>query len=191
MADVPDVWLADEPGFASTDAVRAAYVGQLTARVAARESWLPSLRAPAASGRLVSRVPFEYAVLRVVPRVDRGESMNAGVLLYCQARDFLGARVHLDADRLRALDPAADPAAVEHALRTAAGVCDADPTAGPAGEEDPGRAVPLAHRAAQHGGAAGAGAHRSDRRPRGRPGPPAPGAGAAGDLALRPSADRW
>ena len=44
VADVPDVWLADEPGFASTDAVRAAYVGQLTARVAARESWLPSLR---------------------------------------------------------------------------------------------------------------------------------------------------
>ena len=87
----------------------------------------------------MSRVPFEYAVLRVVPRVDRGESMNAGVLLYCQARDFLGARVHLDADRLRALDPAADPAAVEHALRTAAGVCDADPSAGPAGEEGRGR----------------------------------------------------
>ena len=44
VADVPDAWLADEPGFASTDAVRAAYVGQLTARVAARESWLPGLR---------------------------------------------------------------------------------------------------------------------------------------------------
>jgi hypothetical protein len=44
VADVPEGWLADEPGFASTDAVRAAYVGQLTARVAARESWLPSLR---------------------------------------------------------------------------------------------------------------------------------------------------
>jgi hypothetical protein len=87
----------------------------------------------------VTREPFEYAVLRVVPRVDRGESMNAGVLLYCQARDFLGARVQLDVDRLRALDPAADPDAVEHALRTAAGVCDAEATAGPAGEEDPGR----------------------------------------------------
>ena len=45
VADVPDVWLADEPGFASTEAVRAAYVGQLTARAAARASWLPSLRA--------------------------------------------------------------------------------------------------------------------------------------------------
>ncbi len=87
----------------------------------------------------MSRIRFEYAVLRVVPRVDRGESMNAGVLLYCQLPPFLGARVHLDADRLRALDPTADPGAVEHALRTAAGICDADPDAGPAGEEDPGR----------------------------------------------------
>ena len=87
----------------------------------------------------MSRVPFEYAVLRVVPRVDRGESMNAGVLLYCQTRSFLGARVHLDVDRLRALDPFADPEAVEHALRTAAGVCAADADAGPAGEADPGK----------------------------------------------------
>jgi len=82
---------------------------------------------------------FEYAVLRVVPRVERGEAMNAGVLLYCQARAFLGARVHLDRDRLRALDPQADADAVEHALHTAAGVCDGVDGAGPAGEEDPGR----------------------------------------------------
>ncbi|HTE71595.1 MAG TPA: DUF3037 domain-containing protein [Actinomycetes bacterium] len=82
---------------------------------------------------------FEYAVLRVVPRVERGESMNAGVLLYCQARAFLGARVHLDRDRLRVLDPTADAEAVQHALRTAAGVCDGVDDAGPAGEEDPGR----------------------------------------------------
>ncbi len=87
----------------------------------------------------MSRVPFEYALLRVVPRVDRNEAMNAGVLLYCQSREFLGARVQLDPDRLQALDPTADHAAVEHALRTAAGICDGDPAAGPAGEEDPGR----------------------------------------------------
>jgi hypothetical protein len=87
----------------------------------------------------VSRDGFEYAVLRVVPRVERGEAMNAGVLLYCQARAFLGARVHLDRVRLHALDPAADADAVEHALRTAAGVCDGVAGVGPAGEEDPGR----------------------------------------------------
>ncbi len=88
---------------------------------------------------MTERAPFEYAVLRVVPRVDRGESMNAGVLLYCRSRAFLDARVHLDVARLQALDPTADPVAVEHALRTAAGVCAADADAGPAGEEDPGK----------------------------------------------------
>ena len=46
--------------------------------------------------------PFEYVVLRVVPRVDRGESINAGVVLYCQALDYLGCRVHLDRNRLAA-----------------------------------------------------------------------------------------
>jgi hypothetical protein len=78
---------------------------------------------------------FEYAVLRVVPRVERGESMNAGVLVYCRGLDFLGARVHLDADRLRALDPGADPAAVARVLAAAAAACDAE--AGDAGPDQP------------------------------------------------------
>jgi hypothetical protein len=82
---------------------------------------------------------FEYALLRVVPRVDRGELMNAGVLLYCRPLDYLGARVHLDVDRLRALDPTADVVAVERALRAAADVCAAAPDAGPAAGEDLGR----------------------------------------------------
>jgi hypothetical protein len=54
------------------------------------------------------RDTFEYAVLRVVPRVERGEALNAGVLVYCRQRDYLGSRLHLDVDRLRALDPTAD-----------------------------------------------------------------------------------
>ena len=57
------------------------------------------------------RDTFEYAVLRVVPRIERGESLNAGVLLYCRQRDYLGSRLHLDVDRLHALDPTADAAA--------------------------------------------------------------------------------
>lgn len=77
------------------------------------------------------RFPFEYAVLRVVPRVERGEAINAGVLVYCQKLGFLGSRVHLDADRLRALDPNADPVAIELVLRSVAGVC-TDPATGPA-----------------------------------------------------------
>ncbi|MCF6507343.1 DUF3037 domain-containing protein [Blastococcus sp. MG754426] len=78
---------------------------------------------------------FEYAVLRVVPRVDRGELLNAGVIVYCRQRDYLGSRLHLDADRLRALDPTADPAAIGRALQAAADVCSAAPVAGAAGRE--------------------------------------------------------
>ena len=66
------------------------------------------------------RVPFEYAVLRAVPRVERGESVNVGVLVYCQARGYLGARTHVDVPRLMALDPSIDVVAVEHAVTAAA-----------------------------------------------------------------------
>jgi hypothetical protein len=80
---------------------------------------------------------FEYAVLRVVPRVDRGEAINAGVLVYCRPRRYLGARIDLDAERLRALDPAADVAGVRQALATIAAVC--DDSAGQPGLQDIGR----------------------------------------------------
>src|SRR5580704_2301977 len=68
--------------------------------------------------------PFEYAVLRVVPRVDRGEAINAGVLVYCRPLRFLRALVDLDADRLLALDPAADVEAVRQALEAIVAVCE-------------------------------------------------------------------
>lgn len=84
------------------------------------------------------RVPFEYAVLRVVPRIERGESINGGVLVYCRDRDFLGARVRLDAERLQALDPAADVAAIRAALDAAADTCAGDGD-GPAAAEQIGR----------------------------------------------------
>ena len=60
--------------------------------------------------------PFDYAVLRAVPRVDRGEFINVGVLLYSQATGFLGIAVHVDAARLQALDPQVDLDAVKAAL---------------------------------------------------------------------------
>jgi Protein of unknown function (DUF3037) len=49
--------------------------------------------------------PFSYAVLRVVPRIERGERFNVGVVLYCRQRSFLGARTHLDERPLGALAP--------------------------------------------------------------------------------------
>lgn len=81
------------------------------------------------SAATVERVPFEYAVIRVVPRVERGEAMNAGVLVYCRALDFLGARWQLDADRLAALDPAASFDAVQAAVRAALDCDDIEGTA--------------------------------------------------------------
>jgi hypothetical protein len=83
----------------------------------------------------MTRDTFEYAVLRVVPRIERGEVLNAGVLVYCRQRDYLGSRVHLDVQRLHALDPTADADAIRRALRAAADVCAADPAAGAAGRE--------------------------------------------------------
>lgn len=83
----------------------------------------------------MTRRPFEYAVLRVVPRVERGESINAGVIVYCRALSYLGARVHLDVDRLRALDPTADVAAVTAALDALTDTCAEDGDGPAAGEE--------------------------------------------------------
>ncbi len=76
---------------------------------------------------------FEYAVLRVVPRVEREEFINAGVILHCQKANFLDARIHLDRDRLRALDPTADPEAVQAHLETVRLVCAGGPEAGAIG----------------------------------------------------------
>jgi hypothetical protein len=93
---------------------------------------------------VTGRHPFEYALLRVVPRIERGEAINAGVLLYCRGLDYLGAAVHLDVARLAALDPAADAAAIGCVLESVAVQCGAGTAqiarlAGPAGEEDRGR----------------------------------------------------
>jgi len=46
----------------------------------------------------MTRETFEYAVLRVIPRVERGEALNAGVVVYCRQRDYLGSRVRLDVE---------------------------------------------------------------------------------------------
>jgi hypothetical protein len=82
---------------------------------------------------------FEYALLRVVPRVERGECINAGVLLYCRAHGYLGARTHLDEARLLALDPAADLAGIRAALIAVERIGAGGAAAGQAAGEDAGR----------------------------------------------------
>ena len=76
---------------------------------------------------------FEYAVVRVVPRVEREEFINVGVILYCRSLDFLDARIALDRDRLRALFPGAVPDLddLERALSMIPRICAGDPGAGP------------------------------------------------------------
>jgi len=86
---------------------------------------------PEASGRQV----FEYALIRVVPRVERGEVINAGVIVYSQAFRYLCARIELDESRLLALDPAVDLDAVRAALSAVEKACTEGPLAGrPLGE---------------------------------------------------------
>jgi hypothetical protein len=78
--------------------------------------------------------PFQYAIIRVVPRVERGECLNAGVILMCRAQRYLAAATLLDGARLAALDPDCDPAEVRAHLdaieRIAAGAEGAGPIAG-------------------------------------------------------------
>lgn len=77
--------------------------------------------------------PFEYAVIRVVPRVERGEFMNAGVVLFCRVRRYLGAHVALDVARLAALAPDLDAADIRDRLALIPRVCAGGPDAGPIG----------------------------------------------------------
>ncbi|MEU6403216.1 DUF3037 domain-containing protein [Streptomyces sp. NPDC046985] len=91
------------------------------------------------AGQGGDRDVFEYALLRVVPRVERGECINAGVVVYCRARGYVGARTHLDTARLLALDPRADAAGVRAALGAVESVCAGGPAAGQAAGDDPGR----------------------------------------------------
>jgi hypothetical protein len=81
-----------------------------------------------------SRMPFQYVVLRCVPRVDREEFVNVGVVLYCQDADFLGCAFDVDERRLRALSAEVDAAAVSSALSATSAVCRGDASAGAAGQ---------------------------------------------------------
>jgi len=77
---------------------------------------------------------YDYSIVRVVPRVDRGEQINVGVILSCSEMDFLDARIELDEAALLAIDPAADIAAIRTNLDTIPAVCRGGPEAGPIGD---------------------------------------------------------
>ena len=76
---------------------------------------------------------YDYAIIRVVPRVERGEQVNAGVILSCADVDFLDARIELDEAAVLALDPAVDIEAVRATLATIPAICRGGADAGPIG----------------------------------------------------------
>ncbi len=84
-----------------------------------------------------ARCSYEYAVVRVVPRVDREEFVNAGVVVFCLERAFLAAEVALDAARVRALAPDADLAVIEEHLRAIPAIAAGGEGSGPIGRLSP------------------------------------------------------
>ncbi|MBV1862247.1 MAG: DUF3037 domain-containing protein, partial [Nannocystaceae bacterium] len=122
VGKVPTPWLAgDNPGLLKT-----AYVAFLMARIEA----LPALALEANN----ARAAVDYAVVRWVPSVDRGEYLNVGVLIYCAVADHIACRVELDARRAAALWPTADLSVPSRHLSALASVCRGDSAAGPVAE---------------------------------------------------------
>ncbi len=76
---------------------------------------------------------YDYAIVRVVPRVEREEFVNVGVIVSCPARDFLQARIELDEQRLKALDPAIDIEAIRTHLASIPAICAGGSEGGPIG----------------------------------------------------------
>jgi len=83
---------------------------------------------------------FEYAVLRIVPRVEREEFLNVGVVLYCARQKFLQARYHINYERLKAFCTGCDVPEMEGYLEAFDRICKGDKNAGPIGK------LPIAER---------------------------------------------
>jgi hypothetical protein len=74
---------------------------------------------------------YSYAIVRAVPRVERGECVNVGIILFARERGFLDARIELDESRIRALSPVVDMVELRRHLRAFEAVCRGDDDGGP------------------------------------------------------------
>ena len=92
---------------------------------------MPSDAAPPVSLLASPTVWYSYAIIRVVPRVERGECLNVGVLLFVREAGYLAARIELDPVRVQALAPGADVALLERHLQTFSAICAGRPEGGP------------------------------------------------------------
>src|SRR5690554_2331420 len=101
-------------------------------RTCVTSSIVPRRRAPSPeTSPVAAEMTYDYAIVRVVPRVERGERMNIGVILSCVDSDFLDCRFAIDERRLRALDPEVDIDAIHAAVASMKTVCRGGPSAGP------------------------------------------------------------
>ena len=145
LADVlPDVWLPEDAHLGGARAQRHAYVEWLGRgwRTPSCSRRRPTVPAPCA---------FDYALVRVVPRVERGEFLNAGVIVWCLAQDYLAARVALDLSRLRALESDGGRRGDLRAPRRGAADLRRRSVGGPGRAAAAEGALPLAGGAAEHG----------------------------------------
>ena len=78
-----------------------------------------------------AKASFDYAVLRVVPRVEREEFVNIGVIVFCLEQRFLAAKVHVDVGRLKALWPTLDTELIQSHANAVIRIAEGDPTASP------------------------------------------------------------
>lgn len=86
---------------------------------------------------MAAEYTYDYAIVRIVPRVERGEQINVGIILSCPDVNFLDARIELDEARLLALDPTADVELMRANLAMIPAVCRGGAEAGPIGELPP------------------------------------------------------
>ena len=135
VGDVPDVWLEAVPGTDGADHLGPDCSASGVRRLPRR----PPRHPPVAPGRCSMRQAYQYVVLRCVPRPDREEFLNVGVVLHCQAADFLDVVCHVDADRLRALHGGIDVEQVREALAFVDLVCAGDERAGEAARQSLGQ----------------------------------------------------
>jgi len=77
---------------------------------------------------------YDYALVRIVPSVERGECINVGVILFCRTRRFLGMRLHVDEQRLRSLAPHLDIEAIQRHLASMLAICEGKRDSGPIGQ---------------------------------------------------------
>ncbi len=82
------------------------------------------------------KVLYEYAVIRIVPQVEREEFLNVGVILYCAQRKFLACKIHLNTERLSLFSSTLDPEFLKENLQAICLICEGHETAGPIGKLD-------------------------------------------------------